>query len=92
MPYSASNYLYGLTGIRFFPYWITTWAFTLPGTFAYVYLGYVGAETLSTDGRTALQWSLLLLGLAATVVVTVYLAILARRSLKRLQAESHSHV
>ena len=86
VPYSASNYLYGLTGIRFLPYWVTTWAFTLPGTFAYVYLGYVGAETLSTDGRTTLEWGLLVLGLAATVVLTVYLAVLARRSLRRLEA------
>lgn len=86
VPYSVSNYLYGLTGIRFLPYWVTTWAFTLPGTFAYVYLGYVGAETLTTDGRTTLEWALLVLGLAATVVLTVYLAVLARRSLRRLEA------
>ena len=86
VPYSASNYFYGLTGIRFLPYWITTWAFTLPGTFAYVYLGYVGAETLSTDGRPTIEWALLILGLAAAVVLTVYLAILARRSLRQLQS------
>ena len=86
VPYSVSNYLYGLTGIRFLPYWVTTWAFTLPGTFAYVYLGYVGAETVTTDGRTTLEWALLVLGLAATVVLTVYLAVLARRSLRRLEA------
>lgn len=90
VPYSASNYFYGLTGIRFFPYWVTTWAFTLPGTFAYVYLGYVGAETLSTDGRPPLEWALLILGLAATVVLTVYLAILARRSLRHLQSPGGS--
>ena len=89
VPYSASNYFYGLTGIRFLPYWITTWAFTLPGTFAYVYLGYVGAETLGTARRTRLEWSVLVLGLAATVAVTVYLAVLARRSLRRLHDASH---
>ena len=89
VPYSASNYFYGLTGIRFLPYWITTWAFTLPGTFAYVYLGYVGAETLGTARRTRLEWSVLVLGLAATVAVTVYLAVLARRSLRRLHDTSH---
>ena len=86
VPYSVSNYLYGLTGIRFLPYWVTTWAFTLPGTFAYVYLGYVGAETVTTSGRTTVEWALLVLGLAATVVLTVYLAVLARRSLRRLEA------
>lgn len=85
VPYSASNYLYGLTGIPFVPYWITTWAFTLPGTFAYVYLGYMGAETLSQDERTSLEWALMIVGLAATVTAAVYLAILSRRSLRRLE-------
>ena len=84
VPYSASNYFYGLTGIQFLPYWITTWAFTLPGTFAYVYLGYVGAETLGTTRRTTLEWSILVLGLTATVTVTIYLAVLAQRSLRQL--------
>jgi uncharacterized membrane protein YdjX (TVP38/TMEM64 family) len=55
VPYSAFNDLYGLTGTSFLPYWIATWAFTLPGTFAYVYLGYDGAETLGTARRTTLQ-------------------------------------
>ena len=86
VPYSASNYLYGLTGIPFVPYWITTWAFTLPGTLAYVYLGYVGAETLSQDGRTPLEWALTIVGLVATVAAAVYLAVLSRRSLRRLEA------
>ena len=85
VPYSASNYLYGLTGISFLPYWVTTWAFTLPGTFAYVYLGYVGAVTLNQDGRAPLEWGLLIVGLVATLAAAVYLAILARRALRRLE-------
>ena len=36
VPHSASNYFYGLTGIACLPYWVTTWALMLPGTFAYV--------------------------------------------------------
>ena len=91
VPYSASNYFYGLTGIRFLPCWITTWAFTLPGTFAYVYLGYVGAETLGSACRTTVEWSILVLGLTATVTVTIYLAVLARRSLRELHNVSHAH-
>ena len=90
VPYSASNYLYGLTGIAFLPYWITTWAFTLPGTFAYVYLGYVGAETLHGGDRTTMEWSLLFVGLSATVAGTVYLAILARRFLRQMEAPPQS--
>jgi len=89
IPYSASNYLYGLTGIRFLPYWITTWAFTLPGTFAYVYLGYVGAETISQEQKSTIEWTLLFIGLITTLVATVYLALLSRRALSRMPRKNH---
>ena len=85
VPYSASNYLYGLTGIPFFPYWITTWAFTLPGTIAYVYLGYAGSEAFVKTTRTAMEWYLLYLGLAATLGATIYLAVFARRALLKIE-------
>lgn len=83
IPYSASNYLYGLTGIRFLPYLVTSGIFTLPGICAYIYLGYIGAETIGGDRRTALEWLLLAVGFAATIWVTIYLALLARRELTR---------
>jgi uncharacterized membrane protein YdjX (TVP38/TMEM64 family) len=38
-PFSLSNYLLGLTAVRFWPYVGATWAGALPGTFCYVYLG-----------------------------------------------------
>ena len=81
VPYSASNYLYGLTGIRFVPYTLASWVFTLPGTFLYVYLGYVGTESLSGRSRTPGEWTLFLIGLLATVVAAVYMTRLARRAL-----------
>ena len=85
VPYSASNYLFGLTGIPFFPYWITTWAFTLPGTIAYVYLGYAGSEALAESTRTTVEWYLLYLGLAATIGAAIYLALFARRELLKIE-------
>ena len=85
VPYSASNYLYGLTGIPFFAYWITTWAFTLPGTIAYVYLGYAGSAAFTENTRTAVDWYLLYLGLAATLGATIYLAVFARRALRNIE-------
>ena len=81
VPYSASNYLYGLTGIRFVPYTLASWVFTLPGTFLYVYLGYVGTESLGGRSRTPGEWTLLLIGLLATVVAAIYVTRLARRAL-----------
>ena len=86
IPYSASNYLYGLTGISFFPYLLASGIFTLPGTFAYVYLGYVGAETLGGSSRSVAQWTLLGVGLTATILAAVYFTVLARRALAQLHA------
>ena len=81
IPYSASNYLYGLTSIPFLPYLLTSGVFTLPGTFVYVYLGYVGAETIGGRGRTPAEWTLLAVGVVAALVATAYVTVLARRAL-----------
>lgn len=81
IPYSASNYLYGLTGISFWPYLIASWIFTLPGTFLYVYLGFLGAEAAGDRSRSTAEWVLLGVGLAATVAVTLYITRVARRAL-----------
>ena len=85
IPYSASNYLFGVTGVSFVPFLISSGIFTLPGAFAYLYLGYVGAETVGGSGRDPVEWALLLLGLAVTVIAVAYITILARRGLKELE-------
>lgn len=87
VPFSIGNYLYGITSIRFWPYVLTSWSAMLPGTFMYVYLGYagrasLGAATGAEGGRSPAQWAMLIVGLAATIVVTVYVTRLARKSLK----------
>ena len=86
IPYSASNYLYGLTGIPFLPYLLASAVFTLPGTFVYVYLGYIGAETLGGHARSHAEWTLLGFGLAMTLVATTYVTVLARRALVVIQS------
>lgn len=85
IPYSVGNYLYGLTAIRFWPYVLASWLFMLPGTFMYVYLGYLGRTSVAGAGRTRGQWALLIVGLVATVAVTVYVAYLARKAM-------HGHI
>lgn len=93
VPFNLQNYLYGLTAIRFWPCVLTSWVAMLPGTFMYVYLGYAGRAGLaaagSGGGRTTGEWALLILGLLATIVVTVYVTRLAQAALQkqtRLQA------
>ena len=85
VPYSAGNYLYGLTAIRFWPYVLASWLAMLPGTFLYVYLGYAGTAGLrATEGssRGPGEWTLLAVGLLATIAVTIYITKLARRALR----------
>jgi uncharacterized membrane protein YdjX (TVP38/TMEM64 family) len=87
VPYSAGNYLFGLTAVAFWPYVLASWTCMLPGTLLYVYLGYAGHAGLrgvaAGSARTPAEWALLAVGLAATAAVTVYLTRLARRTLER---------
>jgi len=87
VPFSLGNYLYGLTSIRFWPYVLASWIFMLPGTFMYVYLGHAGQVGLSAAAgtqaaRTPGEWVLLVVGLLATVAVTVYVTRLARKAIQ----------
>ena len=85
IPYSASNYLFGVTGVAFLPFLVSSGIFTIPGAFAYLYLGYVGAETLGGSSRSPVEWALLVLGLVVTIVALVYVTVLARRGLAELE-------
>lgn len=89
VPFNLQNYLYGLTGIRFWPYLLTSWLAMLPTTFLYVYLGDLGWQSLQAaagdakHSRSAAEWAMLIVGLLATVAVTVYLTRLARKALRQ---------
>ena len=84
-PYSASNYLFGVTGVSFLPFLISSGIFTLPGAFAYLYLGYVGAEAVGGGSRNPVEWALLVVGLVVTIIAIAYLTVLARRGLAELE-------
>jgi len=85
IPYSASNYLFGISGVRFLPYLVASGVFTLPGAFVYTYLGYVGAETIGGETRNVIEWGVLVLGLSVTVLTVIYVTILARRALTGIE-------
>jgi len=94
VPFNLQNYLYGLTGIRFWPYLLTSWLAMLPTTFLYVYLGDLGREGLQVvDGgvkrpRSNAEWAMLIVGLLATLALTVYLTRLARKTLRQMPSFS----
>lgn len=87
VPFNVQNYLYGLTAIRFWPAVLASWVAMLPGTFMYVYLGYVGKATAvaATGSNQSTSWgptTLKVVGLLATIAVTVYVTRLATRAVK----------
>lgn len=86
VPFTLQNYFYGLTGIRFWPYLLTSGLTMLPGTFLYAYLGHVGRVSAEAAGgaftQTPAEWAMLTVGLLATVAVTLYVTRLARKALR----------
>ena len=81
VPFSLSNYLYGLTAVRFWPYVAASAAGMIPGTLLYVSLGAAGRAAAAGQGRSPLEWALLGLGLAATAAATILVGRAARREL-----------
>jgi uncharacterized membrane protein YdjX (TVP38/TMEM64 family) len=86
VPFSVSNYLYGLTPVAFGPYVLASWIAMLPATVLYVWIGAAGkaaADAGGGQGKSPLEWALLGAGLVATAVVTVMITRTARRQLAR---------
>lgn len=88
IPFNLSNYFYGLTSVGFWPYVLASWIGMLPGTLLYVYLGTAGRAGLQAaagadSGRSPLEWTFLGVGLAATVLVTVWVTKIAKNALQK---------
>jgi uncharacterized membrane protein YdjX (TVP38/TMEM64 family) len=86
-PFNLLNYAFGLTKVRFRDYLLASWIGMLPGTVMYVYLGSAVKDladlaTGHVEGGPARK-ALFFVGLAATVVVTVYVTRVAKRSLQK---------
>jgi len=88
IPFNLSNYFYGLTGVRFWPYVLVSWIGMMPGTLLYVYIGVAGKAAVSaTAGAEAARhsweyWALTSIGLVATIIVTICVTKIARDALK----------
>jgi uncharacterized membrane protein YdjX (TVP38/TMEM64 family) len=94
VPFNLSNYVYGLTAVRFWPYVLASWIAMLPGTVLYVYLGVIGKASLEAAAgaaeRDPLEYVFLGAGLAATVAVTIYVTRLARQALKQTEVATEA--
>jgi uncharacterized membrane protein YdjX (TVP38/TMEM64 family) len=85
-PFNLLNYAFGITGVSLKDYFIGSVGM-IPGTIMYVYIGslagnlaMIGTETQPTN--PTLQWAIRILGLIATVAVTVYVTRIARKALE----------
>jgi len=92
IPFNLSNYFYGLTSAKFWPYVLASWIGMMPGTFLYVYIGTAGKAAVSAaaGGETIKHgwqyWTFMGVGLAATVVVTIWVTKIARDALGKRSA------
>ncbi len=85
-PFNLLNYAFGITKVSLRDYFFASLVGMIPGTVMYVYIGSLAGD-LATLGagersRTAAEWTLYLVGLVATVAVTVYVTRMARRALE----------
>jgi uncharacterized membrane protein YdjX (TVP38/TMEM64 family) len=89
IPFNLSNYFYGLTGVKFWPYVLASWIGMMPGTLLYVYIGTIGkAAAAAAAGAGSLKhgwqyWTFMSIGLAATIIVTIWVTKIARDALRR---------
>jgi uncharacterized membrane protein YdjX (TVP38/TMEM64 family) len=91
VPFNLLNYALGLTRVRFADYAIASVGM-LPGTLLYVYSGKLAGDVAAVAGNPAVArgwgyYSLLALGLAATLAVTMVVTRSARRALAEATGE-----
>jgi uncharacterized membrane protein YdjX (TVP38/TMEM64 family) len=91
-PFNLLNYAYGVTGVSLKDYVLASVGM-MPGTILYVYIGSLAGNiaTLGTGAQPTnpgVQWAIRIIGLIATVVVTVYVTRIARRALANAVPDS----
>lgn len=90
-PFTLLNYAFGITRVRLRDYVLASMIGMIPGTVMYVYLGSLAGDLAALGSgqrsRTTGEMILYIVGLVATVTVTVYVTRVARAALeKKLRA------
>ncbi|MGB5592751.1 MAG: TVP38/TMEM64 family protein [Crocosphaera sp.] len=84
-PFVILNYAFGITQVSLRDYVVASWIGMMPGTIMYVYIGSLigNIATLGAGGRekTPLEWGLYIVGLIATVLVSIYVTKVAKKAL-----------
>jgi len=77
-PFNLLNYALGLTGVRFWSYVLASWVGMMPGTIAFVLVGYAGQQALAGEQKLW-YW---VVAAAATLIVTVFITRVATRAIR----------
>ena len=85
-PFNVLNYAFGVTGVSLKDYALGSIGM-IPGTVMYVYIGSLAGDlarigTASQPSNPTVQWAIRILGLIATVAVTLYVTRVARKALE----------
>ncbi|WP_414527313.1 TVP38/TMEM64 family protein [Nodularia chucula] len=91
-PFNLLNYAYGVTGVSLKDYFLGSVGM-IPGTIMYVYIGSLAGNiaTIGTDSQPdnpGVQWAIRIIGLIATVAVTIYVTKVARQALEEQVLQS----
>ncbi len=85
-PFNLLNYALGITGVSLQDYFLGSVGM-IPGTIMYVYIGslagnlaFIGSE--SKPDNMILHWVIKIIGLIATIVVTIYVTKIAKKALE----------
>ena len=86
-PFNLLNYAFGLTKVSLRDYFFASWIGMFPGTVMYVYFGSLAGDLAALgagrQSRTPAEWAMYIVGLLATVAVTVYVTRIARKALEK---------
>jgi uncharacterized membrane protein YdjX (TVP38/TMEM64 family) len=85
-PFNLLNYALGITGVSLKDYFIGSVGM-IPGTIMYVYIGSLAGNlamigTEAQPSNPTVQWAIRIVGLIATIAVTVYVTRVARKALE----------
>ena len=87
-PFNLLNYAYGLTKVGFWQFVLASWLGMMPGTVLYVYLGTAAGDLAGagTGASGSAGLALKLVGLVATIAVTVFITRVAKKALNEATA------
>jgi uncharacterized membrane protein YdjX (TVP38/TMEM64 family) len=97
-PFNLLNYAFGVTQVSLKDYILGSVGM-LPGTILYVYLGSLAGDVTAIDTQQPLpseaqtaQWIIRIIGLGATIAVTLYITRIAKKALAESVSGNPTHV